>query len=108
MIILISLNQRSTSGIKSCFLSEKFESEKMKSFVSFLSLTFAQNLAEKWESFQNSRSSAGMVENMLKFYVENSGFSGSVDVSEVLASGCWCHLDHVNKVGFPGNSENIS
>ena len=92
------------SGIKSCFLSEKFEREKMKSFVSFLSLSFAQNLAEKWESFQNSRSSAGMVEKMLKFYVENSGFSGSVDVSEVLASGCWCHLDHVNKVGFPGKT----
>ena len=43
-----------------------------------------------------------MVENMLTFYVENSQFSGSVDVNEVLASGCWCHLDHVNKVGFPG------
>ena len=96
------------SGIKSCFLSKKFESVKMKSFLSFLSLSLAQNFAEKWENFQNSRSSAAMVENMLKFYVENSGFSGSVDVSEVLASGCWCHLDHVNKVGFPGKSENIT
>lgn len=45
-----------------------------------------------------------MIQTMLGFYIKNSNFDGTIDVNEVLSSGCWCHLNQLNKIGSPADA----
>jgi len=77
---------------------------KFKRFVLLAGVTVGQSsndpISDMWDAYQSQRvGGSNMMQTMLGFYILNSDFAGTIDAAEVLASGCWCHLDQLNKIG---------